>query len=116
MSGLLDRIMDKLADVVNNLKPSTMFSVGTKTSDNIAITANGYHYGTMSASNPGYYPLGIVGRYLQYVSGAQGRVNIYELELISRSSGSCEVAYSLQNLVSSAVTTKIRVYILWAKE
>ena len=85
-------------------------------SSNISLNAGAYTEATITFNKVGYYPLCITGHSLQYVSGSQGRVNIYVMYPSAVTSGSMDIYYSLQNTYTSAVTLKLRVFVLWAKE
>ena len=83
---------------------------------NISLSSGGFTSNTVTFAKSGYFPLCITGHSLQYVSGAQGRVNIYVMYPSAVTSGSMDIYYSLQNTNTSAVTTKLRVFVLWVKE
>ena len=83
---------------------------------NISLSSGGFTSNTVTFAKSGYFPLCITGHSLQYVSGAQGRVNIYVMYPSAVTSVSMDIYYSLQNTNTSAVTTKLRVFVLWVKE
>ena len=70
---------------------------------------------TLTFTKSGYYPIGIVGYTVNYVSGANADINVYQMRLSGASEGSAEAQYSVKNLASASVTYRMSVTILWAK-
>ena len=89
-------------------------SLFTTTTDDLftatSIAANDHKYGTVTFTNPGYYPLCIAGWNAPDAVFVPSR-----LRLSAQSTGSATVAYDVCNPRNSSATSKFIVYILWLK-
>ena len=89
--------------------------VGSYNFANSTLAGGANESKTLTFTKSGYYPIGIVGYVVGYVSGSMADLNVYLLRLSGASEGSAEVQYACKNLASASVTYKMQVNILWAK-
>lgn len=114
MSKLITK--NDLTNIFNEVLPTTSVNYVVETHiEPLTIAANGYVETTFTATKSGYFPLGIVGYRIGWVSGETGKCNIYSIEMTDKSKGSVTVAYAIYNTTSASVSMNLRVDILWAK-
>lgn len=89
--------------------------VGSYNFTNSTLAGSANESKTLTFTKSGYYPIGIVGFLVNYVSGANADINVYQMRLNGASEGSAEVQYACKNMASGSVTYRMSVYILWSK-
>lgn len=105
-----------LTNILNEVIPTASVNYVVETHiEPLTIAANAYVETTFTITKPGYFPLGIVGYRIGWVSGDTGKCNIYSVEMTDKSEGSVTVSYAVYNTTSASVSMNLRVDILWAK-
>lgn len=105
-----------LTNILNEVIPSTSVNYVVETHiEPLTIATNAYTETTFTATKSGYFPLGIVGYRIGWVSGETGKCNVYSLKMTNKSEGSVTVAYAVYNVTSASVSMNLQVDILWAK-
>jgi len=108
-----------LTNILNAVIPNPdtagdSYIAGRFATSNIQLAAGGYTSGTLAISKAGFYPLGVVGYNVAYVSGSNASVNIYKVRLSAQDVGTGEVAYSISNMSAGSVTVQLEFTVLWA--
>ena len=104
-----------LTKILNRLRPTVMFSMSYPESAQLTTNANTNADVSITATKSGWYPLGIVGYQCVYVSGSTAHINIFQVEITARSSGSCTIRVQARNTYSSQTKWKALVEVLWAR-
>lgn len=105
-----------LTNILNEVIPTVGVNYVVETHiEPLTIATNAYVETTFTATKSGYFPLGIVGYRIGWVSGETGKCNVYSLEMTDKSEGSVTVTYAVHNVTSASVSMNLRVDILWAK-
>lgn len=98
----------------NNNTFQNMFTVTTASYTQASTSAGANNGGTVTATNSGWTPLGIVG---WTASGGTNpsNANVYRCYLSARSSGSATVTIRSSNSGTSAMAPVFTIYILWVR-
>lgn len=105
-----------LTNILNEVIPTASVNYVVETHiEPLTIATNNYVEATFTTTKSGYFPLGIVGYRIGWVSGETGKCNIYSVEMTDKSEGSVTVAYAVYNVTSASVSMNLQVDILWAK-
>ena len=105
-----------LTNILNEVIPTASVNYVVETHiEPLTIATNDYVEATFTTTKSGYFPLGIVGYRIGWVSGDTGKCNIYSVQMTDKSDGSVTVAYAVYNVTSASVSMNFRVDILWAK-
>ena len=106
--------IDDFVDALNSTGNVINYVVETHT-EQATIATNTYTETSFTATKLGYYPIGIVGYRVGWISGDTGKTNVYSLKITDKNIGSVTVSYALFNTASASITTNFMVDILWIK-
>ena len=84
-------------------------------SETISVSANSTATPTLTFTKSGYYPLGVVGFYSNWVSGQTAQLNFYAMHVSEQATGSVKINVAVRNNYTSTTEFKFRAYVLWAK-
>ena len=105
-----------LTNIIQRLYPTNMFALVEHTLEtNVTLNSGAYSEKNYTVTKAGYYPLGIVGYRVYYVSGQTSYQNVYQCYISSASVGSATVRFSFANTHTAQAKSNIYVRILWAK-
>lgn len=114
----MSRLYNILNGIVSKITPSNQFAIEEHTiATNVSINGGGVYDGLSgtTVSKSGYYPLGIVGHKIVWVSGNTSYMTLTNLNLWGRTSGSAIVGVAVGNAGSATGKINIVAVVLWAK-